>query len=93
MSYETLGFSSRLSFTVVDIGPAVVRLHDQLRVVEDSESVDDVRADGRVDVVGLVLAALRSVPRPVGEVWNSCLAFLSGTWTIVDCSVIHSYYL
>ncbi len=38
--------------------------------VEDCEAVVDVGAQGRVDVVGLVLANARSVPGPVGVIWN-----------------------
>ena len=54
--------------TIVEVSPAVVGLHDQLRIVEDSKAVDDVSADGGVDVIGLVLATFRAVPGPVGEV-------------------------
>jgi hypothetical protein len=35
---------------------------------QNGEAIDDVGADGGVDVVGLVLATLGSVPGPVGEI-------------------------
>lgn len=36
--------------------------------VEDREAVDDVGAEGGVDVVRSILSFARSVPGPVGEV-------------------------
>ena len=43
-------------------------LDHQLEGVQDSKSVVDVGAQGRVDVVRLVLADAGSVPSPVGVI-------------------------
>ena len=56
------------NITVIQIGPAVVGLHDEIRVVKHRKAVDHVSADGGVDVARLVLAALGPVPSPVGKI-------------------------
>lgn len=45
-----------------------MRFDQEVVAVEDREAVDDVSAEGSVDVVGGVFAFSRSVPGPVGEV-------------------------
>ena len=44
---------------------------DEPGVVKDGESVDNVGAQARVDVVRQVLALAGSVPRPVGKVTHN----------------------
>ncbi len=57
-----------IAHTIVKISPTVVWLDDKFGGVEDGEPVDDVRANGGVDVVRLVLAHAGTVPGPIGEI-------------------------
>ena len=61
----------KVSHTVVKVSPSVVSLYDQVGVIQDSETVDNVSAELRVNILRLVLAHARAVPGPVGEVANN----------------------
>ena len=54
--------------TIVEVSPAVVGLHDQLWIVEDSKAVDDVGAQLDVDVLWQELALVKAVGCPVGKI-------------------------
>lgn len=58
----------RKILTVIDVSPRIMSLDGVARAIEDSEAVDDVRAEFGVDVFGKELALALPVPGPVGEV-------------------------
>ena len=66
-----------VSHTVVKVSPSVVSLDDQVGVIQDSETVNDVSAELRVNILRLVLAHARTVPGPVGEVANNLKKYIS----------------
>lgn len=54
--------------TVIKISPRIVRFDDQVFVVQNSKSVDNVCAKIAIDVFWKVLSNALSIPRPVSEV-------------------------
>lgn len=61
--------ASRITLlTVVNVSPGIVGLDGVTRAVEYSESVDDVRTEISVDILGKEFTLALPVPSPVGEV-------------------------
>jgi len=71
------------SYTIIQIGPSVVRLHEKGVSIQNGKSVNDVRAELAVDVLGLVLANALSVPCPIGEVANHLVLVISSQLNLV----------
>ena len=53
---------------VVQVGPRIVGFDDQIVAVQNGKAVNDVGANGRVNVLGFVFSDSGSVPRPIGKV-------------------------
>ena len=52
----------------VSVGPWIENLHNSFTGIEGGETVDDVGAQSRIDVLRFVLATFLTITSPVGEV-------------------------
>ena len=53
---------------VVQVCPRIVGFDDQVGAVQNGKAVNDVGANGRVNVLGFVFSDSGSIPRPIGKV-------------------------
>ena len=53
---------------VVQVGPRIVGFDDQVGAVQNGEAVNDVGANGWVNVLGFVFSDSGSIPCPIGKV-------------------------
>ena len=53
---------------VVQVCPRIVGFDDQVVAVQNGKAVNDVGANGRVNVLGFVFSDSGSIPRPIGKV-------------------------
>jgi hypothetical protein len=54
--------------TVIEVSPAVMWLNLEGSTVENSKSVDNVCAEGSINVARKIFAVALPVPGPIGEV-------------------------
>lgn len=64
--------------TVVVVSPSVVRFNEKIVVVEYSEAIHNVGAEGLINVLRPVLALALPVPRPIGEVADNLVPICGG---------------